>query len=102
MATNPIPADMQSVMEAIAALRAQVTAIISQVQTLVTASVNNATVATTASTFVMTLDQLKVEEVINYSDKVGMSLWKSAIEALPSKFEITFIEGMKAKAQEFG
>lgn len=108
MATNPVPADMQSVMEAIAALTAQVTAITAQVQTLATASGNNATVATTASTFAMTPGQLKVEEVIDYSDKVGLSLWKAAIEALPTKFDMkasgtaTFVEGMKAKAQEFG
>ena len=55
MATNSISADMQSVMEAIAALTAQVTAITAQVQTLGTASRNNAAVATTASTFAMTL-----------------------------------------------
>ena len=105
MATNPIPADMQSVMEAIAALTAQVTAITAQVQSLVTASENNATIATTASTFAMTLGQVNIEEVINYSDKVGLRLWKAAIEALPTKFDMkasgiaAFIEGMKAKAK---
>ena len=88
MATNPIPADMQSVMEAISALTAQVTVITAQVQTLAAASGNNATVATTASAFAMTLGQLKAEEVINYSDKVGLSLWKSAIEALTTKFDM--------------
>ena len=67
MATNPIHADMQSVMKAIAALTTQVTAITAQVQTFATAPGNNSTVATTASTFAMTPGQLKVEEVINCS-----------------------------------
>ena len=53
----------------------------------------------------MTPGQLNIEEVIGYSDKVGLSLWKLAIEALPTKFYMkvsgtaTFIEGMKAKTQ---
>ena len=70
-----------------------------------TASGNNAAVATTASTIAMTPGQLNIEEVIGYSDKVGLSLWKLAIEALPTKFYMkvsgtaTFIEGMKAKTQ---
>ena len=40
-------------------------------------------------------------------DKVGLSLWKAATEALSAKFDmkasgtVTFIEGMKAMAQEF-
>ena len=105
MADNPVSADMQSVMEAIAALTAQITAITAQVQTLAAAVENNATVTPTASTFAMTLDQLKVEDIIDYSDKVDLSLWKAAIEALPNKFDMKaigmmiFVEGMKAKAQ---
>ena len=42
-----------------------------------TAAGNNATATATAtataSTFAMTLGQLKVEDVIEYSDKVGLS-----------------------------
>ena len=74
MATHPIPTDMQSFMEAIAALAAQVTAITAQVQTLATPSGNNATVTTTVTTIAMTPGQLKVEVVIDYSDKVGLGL----------------------------
>ena len=48
---------------------------------------NNAIVTTTASTFAMTLGKLKVEDVIDYSDKVGLSLWTAATEALPTKFD---------------
>ena len=83
---------MQSVMEATAALTAHVTAITAQVQTFVTALGNNATVTTTTSTFAMTPGQLKVEDIIDYSDKVGLSLWKAAIEALLTKFNMKALE----------
>ena len=64
MATYLVSANM-SVMEANAALTALVTTITAQVQTLVTASRNNTTVTTTASSFLMIPGQLKVEEVMN-------------------------------------
>ena len=57
MVTNPVPADMQSVMEAIAALTAEVTVITAQVQNLVPTVGNNATFTTTASIFAMTPGQ---------------------------------------------
>ena len=108
MAVNPVPAGMQSVMKAIAALTAQVTAITAQIQNLVVAAGNNATTTTTTtSMFAMTPGQLKVEEIISYSDKVGLSLCKAAIEALAMKFDMkasgtaTFVEGMKAKAHKY-
>ena len=56
----------------------------------------------------MTPGDWKAEDIINYSDKVGLSLWKSAIEALPTKFDMkasrtaTFVEGMKVKAKAIG
>ena len=75
-------------MEAIASLTSQVAAITAQVQTLVTASGNNATVAISTSTFAMMQGQLNVEVVINYSNNVGPSILKSAIEALPTKFDM--------------
>ena len=78
MAANLVSADMQSVMEA----TAEVTAITAQVQNLVTAVGNNATVTTTASTFTMTPGQLKVQDIFDYSDKVGLSLWKAAIDLI--------------------
>ena len=100
MSATSVPADMQSVMEVITALTAQVTAITTQVQNLVTPVGDNATLTTTASTFA---GQLNVEDVIDYSDKVGLSLWRAAVEVLPTKFDMkTFDKGMKAKAQEFG
>ena len=107
MAAYPVPADMKSMMEAIAALTAQVTVITTQDQNLSTAAGNNLSAATTVSTFAMTPDKLKVEEIIDYSDKFGLSLWKAAIEAFPIKFDMkaagtaTFVEGMKVKDREF-
>ena len=73
---------------------------------LVTTVGNNSTVTTTASTFAMTPGQIKVEDIIDYNDKVGLSLWKLAIEALLTMFDMkasgmtTFVKDMKAKAQE--
>ena len=58
-------------------------------------------------TFAMTPDKLKVEEIIDYSDKFDLSLWKAAIETFPTNFGIkasgtaTFVEGMKVKDREF-
>ena len=105
MVSNPVPADMQSMMETMAALKEQFSAITTQVQNLDTAAGNNETATTIASTFAMTPGQLKVEDTIYHSNKVGLSLWKAAIEANPTKFDMkatekaTFVEGMKAKAQ---
>ena len=64
---------------------------------------NNAAITTTASIFAKTPSQQKVDNVINYIDKIGLSLWKAADEALPTKVDmmalgmVTFVEGMKAK-----
>ena len=60
MAANPVPADMQNVMEAIVTLTTQVTAIITKAQNLATAVGNNTTVTTTALSFVMIQGKLKV------------------------------------------
>lgn len=68
MAANPVPADMQDVIEVIVALTAQVLAVTTQVQNLAIAAGNNAITITTASAFAMTTSHLKVEH------KVGLSL----------------------------
>ena len=60
MAAYPVLADMQSVMEAIAALTAQVVVITTLLQNVATAARNNATITTTASTYAMAKDHLKV------------------------------------------
>ena len=39
----------------------------------------------------------KVEDIIDYSNKVGLSQWKAVIEALPTKFVIR----MKFKDSKF-
>ena len=54
MADKPVPVDMQSEMEAIAAHTVQVTDITTQVQNLMTIVGNNAAVTTTVSTYAMT------------------------------------------------
>ena len=108
MVDNHIPADMQSMIKTIASLTAQVTAITTQLQNSANAAGNNATATTAASTFAMTPGQLNFGEVIDYGDRLGLSLCKAAIEALPTNFDMkasemaTLVEGMKAKAQDFG
>ena len=108
MTAYPFLSDRQNVMETIVILTAQVTSITTQLQNKVTAAENNSSATNTSSTFFMTPCQLKVEDVMNYSDKVGLCLLRAVIEALPIKFDMkasetaTFVEGMKAKAQEFG
>ena len=82
---------MQSMMEATSALSAQITAMNIKIQNLATVAGDNAAVATSASTFAMT-PGLKVEDIIDYCDKVVLSLWKAAIGALPTKFDINHQE----------
>ena len=65
---------MQSVMEAIVTLTVQVTTITIQVKNLTTATGNDATTTTTVLTFAMTPGQLKIEQFIDYNDKVDISL----------------------------
>ena len=60
MADNPFPADIQSGMEAIAMLTAQVMTISTQVQYLAAAVGKNATAAITVFAFVITQGQLMV------------------------------------------
>ena len=94
--------------EAIAALTAQITVIITQVKNLASTARNNPAATTSASTYVMTTGQMKVEDITDCGNKVCLNLWKAAIEVLLTKFDMeasgmaTFVEGMKAKAQEFG
>ena len=40
----------------------------------------NETATTTVSTFAMSPSYLKVEDIIEYNDKVSLSLWKIAID----------------------
>ena len=99
---------MQRMMEAIAALTAQVIAITTWLQNLDIATGNKETATITASTFAMTPGQWKVEYIIDYNDKVSVSLWNAPIDALLIKFDVkalgmaTFVEGTEVKAQEFG
>ena len=79
---------MKSVMGAIADLAAQIMAITSQVQNLANAAGKKATVISTTSMFAMTMSQVKVEDAINYSNKVNLSLWKAMIEVLSTKFDM--------------
>ena len=65
---------MPSMMEATSALSAQITAMNIKIQNLATVAGDNAAVATSASTFAMTPGQLKVEEIMDYCDKVVLSL----------------------------
>ena len=107
MATNPVPADMQSLIEAIAALKAQATAIITQVQSFATNTGINATTITTASTFAMTPGQQKVDDIIDYCDKVVLSLWQADWSTPHQVWHDgtrngNICQSMKAKAQEFG
>ena len=76
MDDNPLSASIQSAMKAIGTLMAQVMIVTTQVQNLATDAGQNATAITTTSATAMTPCQLQVEDVINYSDKVGLSQWK--------------------------
>ena len=92
---NLVSADMQSVMKAIATVKAQVLVITTHFQ--------NPT-STTILSWTMALSQLKIKDGINYSDKVGLSLWNEAVENLPTKFNmkafgIMFVKGIKQMAK---
>ena len=96
MAATPLPADMFSVIEDSFALTAQLMVKTIQIQNLVTAVENYASATTTASAFLMTKDQLKVEHFIEESDKVGLNMWK-AVTLMKASGSVMSVKGMKTK-----